>query len=179
MSVTKGPLEGLLILQPRVFDDSRGWFYESYNAADLAAAGLSETFVQDNHSKSAKGVVRGLHFQRPPFAQGKLVRVVKGRVWDVAVDLRPGSTTRGRWWGLELSETNKTMVYLPPGFAHGFIALEDDTEFLYKCTAGYDKASEGGLVWNDPDLAIAWPDAGVTPIVSDKDQVLPRWRDLV
>lgn len=174
-TVTPGPLDGLLIIQPRVFPDDRGYFFESYNAADLAAHGLTANFVQDNHSKSSKGVLRGLHFQNAPYAQGKLVRVVKGRVWDVAVDLRPGSKTLGRWFGLELSEENRTMFYIPPGFAHGFVTLEDDTEFLYKCTAGYHKASEGGLRWDDPKLAIAWPDTGVAPLVSDKDKVLPFW----
>jgi dTDP-4-dehydrorhamnose 3,5-epimerase len=174
-TVTPGPFEGVFVLDPHVFADDRGYFFESYSAADLAAHGLTETFVQDNHSKSSKGVVRGLHFQRPPHAQGKLVRVVKGRVWDVAVDLRPGSATRGKWFGLELSEANRTMLYLPPGFAHGFLTLEDDTEFLYKCTAGYHKASEGGYRYDDPTFAIAWPTVDAPLVVSDKDRVLPFW----
>ena len=177
-TVTPGPLAGLLVIQPRVFGDDRGYFYESYNAEDLAAHGLNLPFVQDNHSKSSRGVLRGLHFQREPHAQGKLVRVVKGRVWDVAVDLRPGSPTRGKWYGLELSEATKTMFYIPPGFAHGFVALEDGTEFLYKCTAGYSKESEGGIRWDDPTLAIAWPDLGVPFLVSEKDAVLPPYGDL-
>jgi len=174
-TVTPGPLAGLLIVQPRVFPDDRGYFFESYNAADLAAHGLTEAFVQDNHSKSSKGVLRGLHFQNEPHAQGKLVRVAKGAVWDVAVDLRPGSPTLGQWHGVELSEANHTMFYIPPGFAHGFLTLEDDTEFLYKCTKGYHKASEGGIRWDDPRLAITWPDLGVPWLVSDKDKVLPFW----
>jgi len=172
-TVTPGPLEGLLILQPRVFADDRGFFFESYSAADLAPHGLTASFVQDNHSKSSVGVLRGLHFQREPYAQGKLVRVVKGRVWDVAVDLRPGSPTLGRWFGLELSEENRTMFYIPPGFAHGFLTLENDTEFLYKCTAGYHKESEGAYRWDDPTFAIAWPRVDAPIVVSEKDGKAP------
>lgn len=174
-TVTPGPIPGLLIIQPRVFPDDRGFFFESYNAADLAAHGLTLTFVQDNHSKSSRGVLRGLHAQNEPFAQGKLVRVVKGRVWDVAVDLRPGSPTQGKWFGIELSEANRTMFYIPPGFLHGFLTLEDDTEFLYKCTAGYSKVSEVGARWDDPRLAIEWPKLDVPYLVSEKDKVLPFW----
>lgn len=173
--VTPGPLEGLLIIQPQVFADQRGEFFDSYNASDLAAHGLTESFVQDNHSRSHRGVVRGLHFQRGPHAQGKLVRVVRGRAWDVAVDLRPDSPTLGQWFGLELSESNRTLFYLPPGFAHGFLALEDDTVCLYKCTRGYQKDSEGGYRWNDPTLAIAWPSLDGPLVLSDKDQTLPFW----
>ena len=177
-TITPGPLAGLLVIQPRVFGDDRGYFYESYNSEDLAAHGLTLPFVQDNHSKSSRGVLRGLHFQRDPHAQGKLVRVVKGRVWDVAVDIRPGSPTRGQWFGLELSEENKTLFYIPPGFAHGFVALEDGTEFLYKCTAGYHKESEGGIRWDDHDLAVGWPDLGMSFLVSEKDAVLPPFGGL-
>jgi len=170
-----GPLSGLVIIQPRVFPDDRGFFFESFKASEYDAAGVPSSFVQDNHSKSSKGVLRGLHLQCEPHAQGKLVRVVKGAVWDVAVDLRPGSPTLGKWFGLELSEANRTMFYIPPGFAHGFVTLEDDTEFLYKCTAEYHKASEGGIRWDDPKLAIAWPKLDVAPLVSEKDAILPLW----
>jgi dTDP-4-dehydrorhamnose 3,5-epimerase len=170
-------IEGLVIVKPRVFPDGRGFFLETYKKSEYAANGITEDFVQDNHSKSSRGVLRGLHFQRAPHAQGKLVRVTRGRVWDVAVDIRPGSATYGKWYGLELSEENRTMFYIPAGFAHGFVTLEDDTEFMYKCTAEYNKESEGGLIWNDPDLAIEWPVTDV--LVSEKDQVLPRLKELL
>lgn len=170
-------IEGLVIVKPRVFPDGRGFFLETYRKSEYAANGITEDFVQDNHSKSSRGVLRGLHFQRAPYAQGKLVRVTRGRVWDVAVDIRPGSATYGKWYGLELSEENRTMFYIPAGFAHGFVTLEDDTEFMYKCTAEYNKESEGGLIWNDPDLAIGWPVTDV--LVSEKDQVLPRLKELL
>lgn len=170
-------IEGLVIVKPRVFPDGRGFFLETYKKSEYAANGITEDFVQDNHSRSSRGVLRGLHFQRAPYAQGKLVRVTRGRVWDVAVDIRPGSATYGKWYGVELSEENRTMFYIPAGFAHGFVTLEDDTEFMYKCTAEYNKESEGGLIWNDPDLAIGWPVTDV--LVSEKDQVLPRMKELL
>jgi dTDP-4-dehydrorhamnose 3,5-epimerase len=170
-------IKGLLILQPAVFGDERGWFMESFNQQKFSAA-LQELnlpvpeFVQDNHSLSQKGVLRGLHYQREPFAQGKLVRVVQGKAWDVAVDIRPDSETYGEWVGVELSAENKTMFWIPEGFAHGFIALEDNTQFLYKTTNYYNKESEGAIIWNDPDLAIEWPLASVENVlVSEKDQV--------
>ncbi len=149
----------MLVLEAKVFADERGWFSESFNqAAFNEAVGTNEyQFVQDNHSCSKAGVLRGLHYQLPPFAQGKLVRVISGRVWDVAVDIRKSSPTFGQWYGLELSAENKKQFWIPPGFAHGFIALDDDTEFLYKTTAFYDKASEGAIVWNDPVIGIGWP----------------------
>jgi dTDP-4-dehydrorhamnose 3,5-epimerase len=172
-------IEGLIIIQPRVFPDDRGFFFESFKASEYEKNGIPGHFVQDNHSKSSQGVLRGLHFQNPPLAQGKLVRVIRGAVWDVAVDLRPQSPTRGKWLGLELSESNRTMFYIPPGFAHGFLTLQDDTEFLYKCTAEYNKASEGGIRWNDPDLAISWPQMASEYLVSDKDQVLGRFREIL
>jgi dTDP-4-dehydrorhamnose 3,5-epimerase len=170
MIVTQTPIEGLLVLEPKVFFDERGYFYESFNqTAFNAAVGTQEyQFVQDNHSHSKAGVLRGLHYQLPPFAQGKLVRVVAGRVWDVAVDIRKTSATFGQWFGLELSAANKKLFWIPPGFAHGFIALEDNTAFLYKTTALYDKASEGAIVWNDTDLAITWPQL-TTVLVNEKD----------
>lgn len=177
MKVETTKIEGLLILHPNVFGDDRGWFMESFNQQGFSQAlkelGLSvPTFVQDNHSLSQKGVLRGLHYQNAPYAQGKLVRVVQGRVWDVAVDIRPESRTYGEWVGVELSAENKTMFWIPEGFAHGFISLEDNTQFLYKTTNYYNKESEGAIIWNDPTLAIDWPLAEVDEVlVSDKDQV--------
>lgn len=162
-------VEGPAVIEPAVFGDDRGFFLESWNAEKFAALGLDLTFVQDNHSRSARGVLRGLHFQNPN-PQGKLVRVVTGRVWDVAVDLRAGSPTYGRWVGVELSATNKRMFWVPPGFAHGFVSLEDGTDFLYKCTAPYDPANEHSLLWNDPALGIDWPLDGIEPQLSAKDR---------
>ena len=176
MRVEKTKLNGLLVLHPQVFGDERGWFMESFNQqrfeAALKALNLPiPTFVQDNHSCSQKGVLRGLHFQREPYAQGKLVRVVQGKVWDVAVDIRPNSKTYGEWVGVELSAENKTIFWIPEGFAHGFIALEDDTQFLYKTTNYYNKESEASIVWNDPTLAIKWPLEQVGEVlVSEKDK---------
>lgn len=176
----KTPLPGVKIIQPRVFKDERGFFMEIYKKSDFAAAGITVEFVQDNHSFSSKGVLRGIHCQSAPHAQGKLVRVIKGAVWDVAVDLVSGSATFGKWYGLELSEKNSTMFYIPPGFGHGFLTLEDDTHFLYKCTAEYNPESDGGIRWNDPDLAIEWPlEENMRPIVSDKDRILPLLKDLI
>ena len=157
-----------MIIEPRVFGDARGFFMETWNAAAFAQAGLNVTFVQDNHSRSQKGVLRGLHFQNPG-AQGKLVRVTRGAVFDVAVDLRASSPTFGQWVGVELSADNNRMFWVPEGFAHGFLTLEDDTDFLYKCTAPYAPQSEHTLAWNDPAVGVAWPVAGIDPIISDKD----------
>jgi len=175
---TNAPIEGLVIIEPRAFPDERGFFMENYKQSDFEKAGIVGPFVQDNHSRSKRGVLRGLHFQRPPYAQGKLVRVSRGRAWDVAVDLREGSPTFGKYFALELSESNRLMFWIPAGFAHGFLALEDDTELQYKCTAEYNAASDGGLRWNDPDIAIAWPDIGIAPIVSAKDAALPTLREV-
>lgn len=163
-------IQGLFVLEPKIFHDERGYFYESFNQTtfNTAIGGSQFTFVQDNHSQSKAGVLRGLHYQLPPYAQGKLVRVTQGRVWDVAVDLRKTSPTFGQWHGLELSADNKKQFWIPPGYAHGFIALEDHTETIYKTTAPYDKASEAAIVWNDTDLAIAWPQME-SKIVSEKD----------
>ncbi len=169
-----GPLKGIVIIRPGVFPDERGFFFESYKHSEFCKAGITETFVQDNHSRSNRAVLRGLHYQNSPHAQGKLVRVVRGAVWDVAVDIRPDSETYLEWFGIELSEENRTMFYVPAGFAHGFLTLKDDTEFLYKCTAEYHKASEAGIRYNDPKLAIKWPDLGTAALVSTKDDVLPR-----
>lgn len=169
-------MDGPLVIQPRVFNDSRGYFFESYNEKAFHDHGLPTNFVQDNQSLSQKGTVRGLHFQADPYAQGKLVRVLKGAVIDVAVDIRKGSPTYGRHYAIELTEENKTMFWVPAGFAHGFSVLEDNTIFLYKCTNLYHKASEGGLLWNDPQLNINW---GVeNAIVSEKDLLLPSLTNL-
>jgi dTDP-4-dehydrorhamnose 3,5-epimerase len=168
MEIIKTPIEGLLILQPKVFEDSRGYFYESYNKQAFSDNNINVDFVQDNQSLSQAGVLRGLHFQNPPYAQGKLVRVLKGSVLDVAVDIRTNSPTYGQNFTIELNETNKTMFWIPSGFAHGFLTLSDNTIFSYKCTNYYNKASEGCILWNDHDLAINWDIAN--PVLSDKDR---------
>ncbi len=168
MNIIETALPGVLIIEPKVFGDARGFFMETWNAAGFAGAGLDLTFVQDNHSRSQKGVLRGLHFQNPG-PQGKLVRVANGAVFDVAVDLRASSPTFGQWVGVELSAASKRMFWVPEGFAHGFLTLEDDTDFLYKCTAPYAPQTEFTLAWDDPAVGIAWPVAGLAPIISDKD----------
>ena len=151
-----GNIEGLCIIEPAVHGDSRGYFMETYNQNDMMEAGLNMVFVQDNQSCSVKGVLRGLHFQKK-YPQGKLVRVIKGSVFDVAVDLRSESLTYGKWYGVELSEENKTQFYIPQGFAHGFLVLSDVAEFCYKCTDFYHPGDEGGIAWNDPEIGIKWP----------------------
>lgn len=168
MNVIETALPGVLVIEPRVFGDERGFFMETWNAAAFADAGLDLAFVQDNHSRSQKGVLRGLHFQNPG-PQGKLVRVTRGVVFDVAVDLRASSPTFGQWAGVELSAENKRMFWVPEGFAHGFLTLEDDTDFLYKCTAPYAPQSEYTLAWDDPAVGIDWPLEGLDPIISAKD----------
>jgi dTDP-4-dehydrorhamnose 3,5-epimerase len=173
------PIEGLLVIEPKVFVDERGLFMESFKASDFARFGVTQNFVQDNHSKSKKGVIRGLHFQRAPHAQGKLVRVTHGRAWDVAVDLRKGSSTFGMWYAEVLSADNHLLFWIPEGFAHGFLALEDDTELLYKCTTEYNQPSDGGIRWNDPDINVQWPEIGVSPILSAKDADLPLLKDCI
>jgi dTDP-4-dehydrorhamnose 3,5-epimerase len=176
VEVTAIFMDGPLVIQPKVFADSRGYFFESYSNTLLKHLGLDVNFVQDNQSLSQKGTVRGLHFQANPFAQGKLVRVVQGSVLDVAVDIRKGSPTYGQHYDILLTAENKTMFWVPPGFAHGFSVLEDNTIFLYKCTNLYHKDSEGGILWNDPQLNINW---GVEqPIVSSKDELLPTLANL-
>ncbi len=172
------PLAGLIEFTPRRFADARGYFAETYSARALAAAGIPNAFVQDNESRSAKGVLRGLHFQRPPHAQAKLVRVVTGRVLDVTVDLRAASPTFGHHHGVILDAVQGNTLYIPAGFAHGFLALEDDTLLHYKCTDYYHPEAEGAICWNDPDLGIEWG-ATVTPVVSAKDAAAPRLADLV
>ncbi|MGY6550342.1 MAG: dTDP-4-dehydrorhamnose 3,5-epimerase [Erythrobacter sp.] len=168
MNVIETAIAGPLIIEPRVFGDERGFFMETWNAAAFGEAGLDLTFVQDNHSRSQKGVLRGLHFQNPG-PQGKLVRVTSGAVFDVAVDLRKSSPTFGQWVGVELSAENKRMFWVPEGFAHGFLTLDDDTDFLYKCTAPYAPQSEYTLAWDDAAVGVEWPVAGLDPIISDKD----------
>lgn len=157
LQITPCPIAGLYIIEPKVFGDSRGYFLETYNRADMMAAGLDMVFVQDNQSMSVKGVLRGLHYQKE-HPQGKLVRVIHGSVFDVAVDLRPGSETYGKWYGVELSAENKKQFYIPEGFAHGFLVLSDTAEFCYKCTDFYAPHDEGGLAWNDPAIGIQWPE---------------------
>ena len=157
IKVTKCPIEGLYIIEPTVHGDSRGYFMETYNQNDMKAAGLDMVFVQDNQSMSTKGVLRGLHFQKE-FPQGKLVRVIRGSVFDVAVDLREGSETYGKWYGVELTEQNKKQFYISEGFAHGFLVLSDEAEFCYKVTDFYHPGDEGGLTWNDPEIGICWPE---------------------
>lgn len=177
LTVEKIAIEGPLILTPKVFYDSRGYFYEPFNLERFAQAGISQGFVQDNQSLSQKGTVRGLHFQAPPYDQGKLVRVVKGAVLDVIVDIRKNSATYGKWYAVELTEDNFVQFWVPPGFAHGFSTLADHTIFQYKCTNYYNKASEGGILWNDPDLGINWQTE--TPIVSEKDMELPLFKHFI
>ena len=176
MNVIETKIEGLLILEPRVFGDDRGWFMESFNQKTFEQI-LKERnldvpqFVQDNHSFSQKNTLRGLHFQKAPYAQGKLVRVVQGKAWDVAVDIRTESKTYGQWVGVELSGENSKQFWIPEGFAHGFVALEDNTQFLYKTTNYYNKDREGAIIWNDPTLDIDWSIDDLDKIlVSDKDQ---------
>ena len=171
---TPCPIAGLLEIQPKVFGDSRGYFFECYSERDFHAAGLTAPFVQDNQSQSGKGTLRGLHYQknRP---QGKLVRAIQGEVFDVAVDLRPGSPTRGKWHAVVLSGEAQNQFYIPPGFAHGFLALSDQVVFAYKCTGFYYPEDEAGIIWNDPAIGIEWPDIGMEYILSEKDKKLPAW----
>ncbi len=177
MEIVKTGIPDLVIIKPKVFKDSRGYFFETYNKEVFKKYGLEQNFVQDNESKSGKGVLRGLHFQKPPFTQGKLVRVIKGRVRDVAVDLRKSSPTYGKWESVELTEDNKWLFWIPPGFAHGFVTLEDDTIFSYKCTNVYNKALEGAIRWDDPDLNINWDIDN--PSLSEKDKTAPFFEGFV
>ncbi len=179
--VMQTSLEGVLVLEPKVFGDARGFFYESFNARDFEqATGLKETFVQDNHSKSAKGVLRGLHYQEQ-HAQGKLVRVTHGSVFDVAVDIRQGSSTYGQWFGLELSAENKKQVWIPAGLAHGFLVTSESAEFLYKTTDYYYPEFERSLLWCDADIGIDWPLHllnSALPLLADKDANAPLLKGL-
>jgi dTDP-4-dehydrorhamnose 3,5-epimerase len=167
MELINTGIEGLWVIKPKVFADPRGYFFESYNKELFEKNGLHLDFVQDNQSLSHRGVLRGLHFQNPPFAQGKLVRVITGAVYDVAVDIRKGSPTYGKYFGEKLTADNKLMMYIPEGFAHGFLTLEDNTIFSYKCTNFYNKASEDSIKWNDPDIGIEWNIED--PLLSEKD----------
>ncbi|MBU6324652.1 MAG: dTDP-4-dehydrorhamnose 3,5-epimerase [Bacteroidetes bacterium] len=173
MKIIEEPLPGLLLIEPKVFRDARGYFFESFSSREMESLGIKVPFVQDNQSLSQKGVLRGLHFQGPPAAQDKLVRVISGAVLDVAVDVRQGSPTYGRHFAVELSGDNFLMLFIPKGFAHGFETLEDNTVFSYKCSDYYRPDTEGGLRWDDPDVNIAW--RGHEALVSDKDQKLPGW----
>jgi len=177
MKVTTTAIEGLLILEPRLFPDDRGYFYESYNQNKFKEIGIDANFVQDNQSFSQKGALRGLHGQANPFAQGKLVRVLQGSVLDIAVDIRKNSPTYGQHVSVELSGTNHLQFWVPPGFLHGFVTLEDDTIFTYKVTNFYDKASEIGVIWNDPTLAIGWGVDTREVVLSPKDEILPSFAD--
>ena len=170
IKVTTCDIEGLYVIEPTVFKDERGYFMETYNQNDFKEAGLNMTFVQDNQSMSVKGVLRGLHFQKQ-YPQGKLVRAVRGTVFDVAVDLRSDSKTYGKWFGVTLSAENKKQFYIPEGFAHGFLVLSDEAEFAYKCTDFYHPGDEGGLLWSDPEFGVDWPiEPGLELIISDQDK---------
>lgn len=172
---TKCEIDGPVIIEPKVFGDDRGFFLESYKKTDFVNNGINVEFMQDNHSLSSKGVLRGLHYQKPPFAQAKLVRVIKGTAWDVAVDIRKNSPTYKKWIAVELSGENKKMFYIPEGFAHGFIALTDEVQLMYKCSNEYSPQHDAGIIWNDPELAVKWPLAD--PLLSEKDIVLPLLKD--
>ena len=177
MNIIETALPGVLIIEPQVFGDSRGFFLESWNQQSFTDAGLAMTFVQDNHSRSARGVLRGLHYQLEN-PQGKLVRVTQGAVYDVAVDIRRSSLHFGKWVGVELSADNHRMLWVPPGFAHGFLVLSETADFLYKCTTLYHPASDRSIRWDDPDIGIAWPDlgpqVGMAPQLSGKDAAAPH-----
>jgi dTDP-4-dehydrorhamnose 3,5-epimerase len=170
---TELALPGVVLIEPRVFADDRGFFMETYKREDYASAGLNEPFVQENHSRSRRGTLRGLHFQRSPRAQGKLVRAVSGVIFDVAVDTRPESATFGQWAGVVLSAENRAMLYVPPWCAHGFCVVSEEAEIVYKVTAEYSPEHEGGVIWNDPDVCITWPISA--PVLSARDQ---RWPTL-
>lgn len=179
MNVTHCDIPGLLIITPKVFEDSRGFFFEAFNHKPFAEAGITANFVQDNQSKSSYGVIRGLHYQLNPHAQAKLVRVLEGRILDVAVDMRKGSPTYGQHFSIELSDQNKAQLFIPPGFAHGFSVLSQTATVLYKCDAYYSKESEGGICYNDPQIGINWGIEEGKAIVSEKDILLPSFSDAV
>jgi dTDP-4-dehydrorhamnose 3,5-epimerase len=168
-------IPGIVLVRPQVFGDDRGFFVEMYKHTDFVQGGIKEHLVQDNYSKSSKGVLRGLHYQKNPWAQGKLIMCLKGKIFDVAVDIRTGSTLYGKWVGAELSEENRMMLYVPPGFAHGFQVLSETAEIMYKCTNEYSPADDRGIIWNDPDINISWPLKD--PILSGKDKIHPFLRD--
>jgi dTDP-4-dehydrorhamnose 3,5-epimerase len=177
INVTPTAIPDVLIIEPKVFGDDRGWFFESFNEKEFSAAiGKEVSFVQDNHSSSKRGVLRGLHYQTEQ-TQGKLVRVTRGAVFDVAVDIRQSSPTFGKWVGVELSAENKKQIWMPEGFAHGFLVLSNEAEFLYKTTEYWHAVSEKCIVWNDPTLNIKWPDVGLAPILNPKDSIGLSWID--
>ena len=171
---TPCPIEGLFEIQPKVFSDNRGYFLESYSHRDFKRVGINFSFVQDNQSRSCKGTLRGLHFQKN-YPQGKLVRVIEGEIFDVAVDIRPDSATYGKWHAVILNSEKQNQFYIPPGFAHGFLALTDPAIFVYKCSNFYYPEDEAGIIWNDPEIGIKWPDLGMEYILSEKDKKLPAW----
>jgi dTDP-4-dehydrorhamnose 3,5-epimerase len=176
--IEKTPIEGLVVVKPRVFRDARGFFAETYNRERFAEAGLGLEFVQDNHSLSARGTLRGLHFQTTP-GQAKMVRCTRGRIWDVAVDIRPGSPTFGRHHAVELTPDDMAMFFVPVGFAHGFLVLSEEAEVQYKCSNVYNPATESGIAWNDPDLNVPWPLEGIDPLLSERDksnQSFAEWK---
>jgi dTDP-4-dehydrorhamnose 3,5-epimerase len=177
MEIEKTVLPGVLVVHPRIFRDERGYFYESYHQQKYQEAGIDTVFVQDNESRSVQGVVRGLHYQLNPHAQAKLVRVLEGTVFDVAVDIRKGSPTYGKWFGVELSAENKKQLYIPEGFAHGFSVLSEEAVLAYKCNALYHQESERGIALDDPDLGIDWQVSRQAFIVSEKDKKSPLFRD--
>ncbi len=176
MIFRKTPFEGLLLIEPKVFADERGFLMETHNQRDFTAAGLQVTFVQQNHVRSVRNTLRGLHFQDPN-PQGKLVRCLSGEIFDVAVDIRPGSRTFGKWFSQTLTGDNRLQIYIPPGFAHGFCVLSDFADVLYSCTVCYSPESEHGIRWDDPDLAIPWPVRN--PILSAKDRANPAWQEFL
>lgn len=179
MNIQETKLQGLFVIEPTIYQDERGFFFESYNERKfIEATGKKVDFVQDNHSQSTRGVLRGLHFQNEPHAQGKLVRCIRGEVYDVAVDIRTDSTTFGQWFGATLSASNKKQLWIPEGFAHGFLTLSDEAEFCYKTTNFYNPVSEGCIIWNDKDLNITWP-LDCEPVVSHKDQMGNTFADLM
>lgn len=176
IKVEKTSLDGLLIVRPRVFRDPRGFFCETYNREDFVSAGIDTAFVQDNHSRSSRGTLRGLHFQTSP-GQVKLIRCTLGSIWDVAVDIRPGSPTFGKFFGMELTPDDATMLYIPIGFAHGFVVLSDIAEVQYKCSAVYNAKTEAGIAWNDPDFNVPWPLNGIEPLLSDRDKTNQSFKE--
>lgn len=176
MEIKQVEIPGLLVIQPNVFYDNRGYFFESYNKPKLKELGFEANFIQDNQSMSSKGTLRGMHFQCPPFEQGKLITVIKGAVMDVVIDIRKKSPFFGKYFSIRLDDQNKTMFWIPPGFAHGFLTLEDQTIFAYKCTQVYNKASEGSIFWNDTEIKIEW---GIeNPVISEKDSIAPLLKEI-
>lgn len=177
----KVDISGILVIEPKAFFDDRGFFMECYSVKSFEENGFTKPFVQDNHSQSKKGVLRGLHYQNNPSPMGKLVRCITGKIFDVGVDIRKGSPTFGKWYGEVLSEENKKMIYFPPGFAHGFLALADDAHVYYKCTGLYSKENESAIAWNDPDVGVNWPleQVGGAAILSDRDKIHPQLKGAI